>query len=92
MLKFRAVLEDLDNEPLGVFVARGGYQRGAIMVAAMSNILQLVIDRVGDDEELQVEHTEILDAEIKLRRDDSDRDSAQVTPPGRGLSRADARL
>lgn len=40
MLKFRAVLEDLDNEPLGVFVARGGYQRGAIMVAAMSNILR----------------------------------------------------
>ncbi len=76
MLKFRAVLEDLDNEPLGVFVARGGYQRGAIMVAAMSNILRLVIDRIGDDEELQVEHTEILDAEIKLRRDDSDRESA----------------
>jgi hypothetical protein len=76
MLKFRAVLDDLDDEPLGVFVARGGYQRGAIMVAAMSNILRLVIDRIGDDEELQVEHTEILDAEIKLRRDDPDRERA----------------
>jgi hypothetical protein len=76
MLKFRAVLDDLDAHPLGVFVARGRYQRGAIMVAAMSNILRLSIDRVGDDEELVVEHTEILGAEIKLRRDDPDRESA----------------
>jgi len=78
MLKFRAVLDDLDAHPLGVFVARGRYQRGAIMVAAMSNILRLSIDRVGDDEELVVEHTEILGAEIKLRRDDPDRESAPV--------------
>jgi Restriction endonuclease len=76
MLKFRAVLDDLDEETLGVFVARGSYQRGAIMVAAMSNILRLSIDRIGDDEEVLVEHTEILDAEIKLRRDDIDRDRA----------------
>jgi hypothetical protein len=65
MLKFRAVLDDLDGEVLGVFVARGGYQRGAIKVAAMSNILRLSVDRVGDNEELQVENLEILDAEIK---------------------------
>lgn len=76
MLKFRAVLEDLDDEVLGVFAARGGYQRGAIMVAAMSNILRLSIDRVGDDDNLQVEHPEILDAEIKLHREDRNRDAA----------------
>jgi hypothetical protein len=76
MLKFRAVLEDLDDEVLGVFVARGGYQRGAIMVAAMSNILRLSVDRVGDDDNLQVEHPEILDAEIKLHREDQNRDAA----------------
>jgi hypothetical protein len=76
MLKFRAVLDDLDDEVLGVFVARGGYQRGAIMVAAMSNILRLSIDRVGDDDDLRVEHPEILDAEIKLHREDEDRDEA----------------
>jgi hypothetical protein len=81
MLKFRAVLEDLDERPLGVFVARAGYQRGATRVAAMSNILRLVVDRVDEededaDDELLVEHTEIVDAEIKLHRDDVDRDSA----------------
>lgn len=70
------MLDDLDEETLGVFVARGSYQRGALMVAAMSNILRLSIDRIGDDEEVLVEHTEILDAEIKLRRDDIDRDRA----------------
>jgi hypothetical protein len=76
MLKFRAVLDDLDDEVLGVFVARSGYQRGAIMVAAMSNILRLSVDRVGDDEDLQIEHLEILDAEIKLHREDQKRDEA----------------
>lgn len=76
MLKFRAVLDDLDGEVMGVFVARGGFQRGAIKVAAMSNILQLGVDRTGDDEELQIEDMEILDAEIKLHREDQDRDAA----------------
>jgi hypothetical protein len=78
MLKFRAVLEDLDERPLGVFVASGGYQRGAIRVAAMSNILRLVVDRVDDgkgDDELLVEHTEIVEAEIKLHRSDQNRDA-----------------
>jgi|SRR6187551_1409242 len=46
------------------------------MVAAMSNILHLGVDRVGDDEELQIEHLEILDAEIKLHREDQNRDAA----------------
>lgn len=76
MLKFRAVLNDLNDQVLGVFVARGGYQRGAVMVAAMSNILHLSVDRVGEDEELQIEHLEILDAEIKLHREDQNRDEA----------------
>jgi hypothetical protein len=76
MLKFRAVLDDLDDEVLGVFVARGEYQRGAIMVAAMSNILRLSIDRVGDDEALQVEDVRILGVEIRLHRGDADRDDA----------------
>jgi hypothetical protein len=76
MLKFRAVLDDLDDEVVGVFVARGGYQRGAIRVAAMSNILHLSIDRIGDDEELQIEDLKILDVEIKLHREDQNRDAA----------------
>jgi hypothetical protein len=76
MLKFRAVLDDLDDEVLGVFVARGGYQRGAVKVAAMSNILRLSVDRIGEDEELEIEHLEILDAEIKLHREDKNRDEA----------------
>lgn len=45
------------------------------MVAAMSNILHLSVDRVGDDEELQIEHLEILDAEIKFHREDQNRDA-----------------
>lgn len=77
MLKFRAVLADLDDEVHGVFVARGGYQRGAVMVAAMSNIYRLSIGhRVGDDEELQLEDLQILDAEIKLHREDQNREEA----------------
>jgi hypothetical protein len=76
MLKFRAVLDDLDGEVMGVFVARGGFQRGAIKVAAMSNILQLGVDRIGDDEELQIEDVEILDVAIKLHREDQNRDAA----------------
>src|SRR4029077_8875572 len=77
MLKFRAVLDDLDEEVHGVFVARGGYQRGAVMVAAMSSIYRLSIgDRVGDDDELQLEDLQILDAEIKLHREDHNRDAA----------------
>jgi Restriction endonuclease len=85
MLKFRAVLDDLDGEVHGVFVARGGYQRGAVMVAAMSNIYRLSIgDRIGDDDELQTEDLQILDAEIKLHRDDQNREAATGEEPRYG--------
>jgi restriction endonuclease len=39
MLKFKAVLDDLPGQPVGVFVAKSGYQSGARAVALSEGIL-----------------------------------------------------
>jgi hypothetical protein len=43
LLKFRGVLDDLPHQPRGVFVARAGYQAGALAFAAEHGILLYVL-------------------------------------------------
>jgi len=43
LLKFKAVLDDLPNQPRGVFVTRTGYQQGALTFADAHGILLYVL-------------------------------------------------
>lgn len=47
LLKFRAVLNDLPNQPRGVFVTRTGYQKGAREVAEANGILLYELRPIG---------------------------------------------
>ena len=39
MLKFKAILEDLPNQPRGIFITKKGYQRGAVDIAKANGII-----------------------------------------------------
>lgn len=50
LLKFKAVLDDIPNQPRGVFVTRTGYQEGALAFAASHGIpLYVLREPIGTD-------------------------------------------
>lgn len=54
LLKFRAVLDDLPNQPRGVVVTRTGYQQGAFTFAAAHGILLYVLREPTPADGLQI--------------------------------------
>jgi hypothetical protein len=54
MYKFKAVLDDLPNQPRGIFVSRNGYQKGALEVAEKNGILTYKLEIVFNDDKKSV--------------------------------------
>lgn len=50
MLQFQAILNDLPNQPRGIFVTRTGYQKGAINVAKANGIKIYELREPNDDD------------------------------------------
>jgi len=54
MYKLKAVLDDLPNQPRGIFVSRNGYQKGALRVAEKNGILTYKLEIVFNDDNQSV--------------------------------------
>lgn len=54
LFKFKTVLDDLSNQPRGVFVTRTGYQQGALTFAAAHGILLYVLREPTPVDGLQI--------------------------------------
>ena len=49
-MKFKAVLDDLPDQPRGIIVSRNGFQRGARDFAAANGILLYELREPNDDD------------------------------------------